>query len=33
MGSLSEFIVHAILDGSFDEDYYKQRIVMDYRKA
>ena len=26
-------IVHAILDGSFDEDYYKQRIVMDYRKA
>ena len=26
-------IVHSILDGNFDEDYYKQRIVMDYRKA
>lgn len=26
-------IVHAILDGNFDEYYYKQCIVADYRKA
>ncbi len=26
-------IVHAILDGSFDEGYYKERLIMDYRKV
>ena len=26
-------IVHSIIEGSFDEDYYKKRIVMDYKKA